>query len=157
MSETAQKTYWHAGPELPQMKDCPINPSFILEGSPKTRIAILSDGSTDASAFTVMWDCTAGRFNWSYTIDETVYVLEGAVTITLPSGTTHHLVAGSSYFFARGTTAQWRVDKYVRKVAFCHEPLSTKVLLAKRAFRAMKRVVRPGSAPERLTKMFETT
>lgn len=139
------------------MKDCPLNPALILAGAPRTRLAMLSDGSTDASAFTVMWDCTAGRFNWFYSIDETFYILEGAVTVTLPSGEVHHLVAGSSYFFGRGTTAQWQVDSYVRKIAFCHEPLSNKVFVVKRAFRALRRIVQPRSAPERLTKMFETT
>jgi uncharacterized cupin superfamily protein len=139
-----------------ELKSCPIHPSWILEGQPKARIAILSDGSSDASAFTAMWDCTAGRFNWFYSIDETVYILEGAVTLTLPSGATRHLSAGSSFFFARGTEAQWQVDSYVRKVAFCHEPMSAKVFIAKRLFRALRRAVRPGTAPAPLTKMFET-
>ncbi len=139
-----------------ELKNCPIHPSWVLEGQPRTRIAVLSDGSSDASAFTVMWDCTAGRFNWFYSIDETVYILEGAVTLTFPSGVTRQLVAGSSYFFARGTQAQWQVDSYVRKVAFCHEPMSTKVFMAKRVFRALKRAVLPGSVPPGLTKMFET-
>ncbi|MEJ0005640.1 MAG: cupin domain-containing protein [Steroidobacteraceae bacterium] len=156
VSESAQKMLWNAGPELPEFKDCPISPSLILEGAPKTRIALLSDGSSDTSAFMAMWDCTAGRFNWFYSIDETVYIMEGAVTLTFPSGATRQLVAGSTYFFARGTQAQWQVDQYVRKLAFCHEPLSTKMIIAKRAFRALRRMVRPGSAPPKLTKMFET-
>ena len=141
---------------MPELKNCPINPEWILEGQPKTRMAVLSDGSSDASAFTVMWDCSAGRFNWFYSIDETVFILEGDVTLTFPSGATRRLSPGSSYFFARGTQAQWQVDNYVRKVAFCHEPLSAKVFTIKRAFRAMKRAIRPGSAPVSLTKMFET-
>jgi uncharacterized protein len=139
-----------------ELKPCPIDPSWILEGLPTARISVLSDGSSDASAFTVMWDCTAGRFNWFYSIDETVFILEGAVTLTLPSGATRQLVAGSSYFFGRGTQAQWQVDSYVRKVAFCHEPMSAKLFTAKRLFRALKRLVRPGSAPQPLTRMFET-
>jgi hypothetical protein len=102
-----------------------------------------------------MWDCTAGRFNWFYSIDETVYILEGSVTVTLASGVKRYLTAGSSIFFARGTEAQWQVDSYVRKVAFCHEPMSAKLFFAKRLFRAMMRVIRPGSAPQPLLKMFE--
>ena len=144
-------------PPMIELKSCPIHPSWILEGLPEARIAVLSDGSSDGTAFTVMWDCTAGRFNWFYAIDETVYILEGAVTLTLESGATRRLVAGSSYFFARGTQAQWQVDSYIRKVAFCHEPMSAKLFVAKRMYRALKRVVMPGSAPQRLTKMFETS
>ena len=144
-----------ASAPIAELKNCPINPSWILAGLPNARIAMLSDGSSDASAFTVLWDCTAGRFNWFYSIDETVYILEGAVTLTLPSGAIRRLVAGSSYFFGRGTQAQWQIDSYVRKVAFCHEPMSTKLFIAKRLFRALKRALRPGTAPEPLTKMFE--
>jgi uncharacterized cupin superfamily protein len=138
-----------------EFKNAPIAPAWILEGTPKTRVAVLS-GSTDGTAFTVMWDCTAGRFNWFYAIDETVYILEGAVTLTLPSGAKRQLVAGSSYFFARGTQAEWHIDRYVRKVAFCQEPMSGKLMLAVRIFRALKRVVVPGPAPKRGLKMFET-
>jgi uncharacterized protein len=138
-----------------ELKNCPIHPSWILEGLPTARIAIISDGSSDASAFTVMWDCTAGRFNWFYSIDETLFVLEGAATVTLPSGATRYLSAGSTCFFARGTQALWQVDSYIRKVAFCHEPMSAKVFFAKRLFRGLKRVIRPGSVPQPLLKMFE--
>jgi uncharacterized protein len=142
---------------VPEMKNCPIHASWILEGLPKARVAVISDGSSDASAFTVMWDCTAGRFNWFYSIDETVYILEGAVTVTFPSGVKRHLTPGSSIFFARGTEAQWQVDNYVRKVAFCHEPMSTKLFLAKRLFRGMKRAIWPSSVPPPLLKMFEAS
>jgi hypothetical protein len=140
-----------------ELKTCPIHGSWILEGQPEARVAVLSDGSSDASAFMVMWDCTAGRFNWFYSIDETVYILEGAVTLTLPSGATRKLMAGSSHFFARGTQVQWQIDRYVRKVAFCHEPMSAKVFNAKRLFRAVKRAILPRSVPEPLLKMFETS
>ena len=138
-----------------EFKNAPIAPSWILEGTPEARFALLS-GSTDASSFTIMWECTAGRFNWYYAIDETVYILEGAVTLTHPSGATRQLVAGSTYFFPRGTQAQWQIDRYVRKIAFCQEPMSDKLMLALRIFRALKRVVVWGPAPKRGLRMFET-
>ncbi|HTB67212.1 MAG TPA: cupin domain-containing protein [Steroidobacteraceae bacterium] len=142
--------------ETCEFKNAPIAPAWILAGSPRARVALLS-GSTDGTSFTVMWDCTAGRFNWFYAIDETVYILEGAVTLTLPSGATRQLVAGSNYFFARGTQAQWQIDSYVRKVAFCQEPMSGKLMLAARIFRGLKRVVVWGPAPKRGLRMFETS
>ncbi len=142
---------------MTELKNSPIRPSWILEGTPTARVAVLSEGSTDGSAFTVMWDCTAGRFNWFYAIDETVHILEGDVILTLPSGATLQLVAGSTHFFGRGTQARWQVDRYVRKVAFCHEPMSAKLMAAQRVFRTLKRVVRLESAPQSRLKMFETT
>jgi hypothetical protein len=139
-----------------ELRDTPIRPAWILEGTPKARTKILSEGSTDGTAFMVMWDCTAGRFNWFYDVDETVYILEGSVALTLPSGATHRLVAGSTYYFAHGTQAQWRVDQYIRKVAFCHAPMSAKLRLAKRMFSTLKRLGRPGSPAEDRSKMFES-
>jgi hypothetical protein len=139
-----------------EFKNAPIAPSWILEGTPTARSALLS-GSTDASGFTIMWECTAGRFNWYYAIDETVYILEGAVTLTHPSGAKRQLAAGSTYFFPRGTQAEWQIDSYVRKIAFCQEPMSDKLMLLLRIFRALKRVVVWGPPPKRGLKMFETT
>jgi uncharacterized cupin superfamily protein len=140
---------------MADLRSAPIAPAWILEGTPTARITVLS-ASTDSTAFTIMWDCTAGRFNWYYAIDETVYILEGAVTLTHPSGETRRLTAGSTYFFARGTQAQWQIDSYVRKLAFCQEPMSDKLMFALRVFRAVKRVVVPGPEPKRGIKMFET-
>jgi len=138
-----------------QLRPISIPASWVLEGTPKTRVKVLSEGSTDESAFTIMWDCTTGRFNWFYSIDETVYILEGAVTLKLPSGETHHLVAGSTYFFALGTQAEWTVSQYVRKVAFCHSPMPAKLRLAKRLYKAVRRSVGMGPKDTRRIKMFD--
>jgi uncharacterized cupin superfamily protein len=123
-----------------QFSPSPINPAWILEGTPVARNALLSF-SPDGSASTLFWDCTAGRFNWYYTADETVCVLEGGVTIKEPSGTIHRLGAGDTIYFPAGTHAEWIVDHYIRKVAFCRTPLPGPVDFAKRVLRRLKRLV----------------
>ena len=62
------------------LKPAPINADWIIEGAPVARNALLSR-SEDGSAFTLIWDCTAGLFEWRYSIDETVYILEGSVIV----------------------------------------------------------------------------
>ncbi len=58
----------------------PIAPSWILAGAPQARCAELSR-SRDGSAVTLLWDCTAGEFEWTYLDDETVHILEGEAII----------------------------------------------------------------------------
>jgi len=48
----------------------PIQAAWILDGNPVARAELLSS-SADGTASTYFWDCTAGRFNWFYSFDET--------------------------------------------------------------------------------------
>jgi uncharacterized protein len=118
-----------------------INPNWILEGNPVTRNKFLSS-SADGTASTWLWDCTAGKFNWFYDIDETVFLLEGSVIIKDGSGgEARHLSAGDTVFFPAGSKAEWTVERYVRKVAFLRTPLPRPVLIARRVYRSLKRLV----------------
>src|SRR6202041_2642058 len=98
-----------------------IQSSWILEGEPLARLELLSS-SADGTASTYFWDCTAGRFNWFYSFDETLHILEGAVTLKFPTGASQRVVAGDTIFFPAGSSAEWTVDNYVRKLAFCRTP-----------------------------------
>jgi uncharacterized cupin superfamily protein len=122
----------------------PIQPGWILEGKPIARLALLSS-SADGTASTYFWDCTAGRFNWFYSFDETFHVLEGEVTLKYPSGTSHRVAAGDTVFFPAGSSAEWTVDKYIRKLAFCRTPVPRYLTLARQVARRLKRVVRGSS------------
>src|ERR1700739_71802 len=95
----------------------PIRPDWILEGNPTARNKLLSS-SADGTASTLIWDCTAGRFNWFYGVGETVYVIEGGVVVTDVTGTARRLRAGDTIFFPAGSRAEWHVEDYIRKIAF---------------------------------------
>ncbi len=116
-------------------KPAPINADWIIEGAPIARNALLSR-SEDGSAFTLIWDCTAGLFEWRYNIDETVYILEGSVIVEDAAGGTRRLEAGATAFFPSGSRAVWRVDSYARKVAFCRKPMARGYLFAKKVAKA---------------------
>ena len=116
----------------------PIYRDWILEGDPVARNTVLSS-SADGTSSTLIWDCTAGRFNWIYDIDETIYVIEGSVVIKDPSGTSCRLSVGDTIFFPAGARAEWHVENYIRKIAFCRTPLPRSVVFAKRAYRFLKR------------------
>jgi uncharacterized cupin superfamily protein len=125
----------------------PINPEWILAGEPKARIELLSS-SADGTASTYFWDCTAGRFNWFYSFDETFHILEGEVTLKGPSGNSQRVAMGDTVFFPAGSSAEWTVEKYVRKLAFCRSPMPAYLIHARGMFRRVKRLLRGGSAPE---------
>jgi uncharacterized cupin superfamily protein len=115
----------------------PICDSWILDGNPVARNAQLFK-SHDGTAYTLIWDCTAGTFNWFYDQDETFQVLEGNAVLT--TGTeTREIGPGSVVFFPSGSRATWRIDKYIRKVAFVRQSIPKPVGLALRIWRRASR------------------
>ena len=115
----------------------PIRAAWIIEGNPVARLELLSR-SADGTASTYYWDCTAGRFNWYYAFDETLHILEGCVSLKDPSGRSRLVSAGDVVFFPAGSSAEWTVDKYVRKLAFCRTPLPRYFVLVRSIGRALK-------------------
>lgn len=96
-------------------KSCPIDPSWITEGTPRTYVSPLAD-SRDGSLSVGFWRCTAGRFTWRYSVDEDICILEGSALIRGTSGVWQHVRPGDSVTFPKGSTADWIVDDFVRKV-----------------------------------------
>jgi uncharacterized protein len=123
-----------------KLNPSPIYPNWVIEGNPIARNKVLSS-SADGTASTLLWDCTAGRFNWFYDVDETLYVIEGAVVVKDVTGASRRLSAGDIIFFPAGARAEWHVEKYVRKIAFCRTPLPRPLVFAKRGFRFLKRLM----------------
>jgi uncharacterized cupin superfamily protein len=116
-----------------------------LDGNPVARAELLSS-SADGTASTYFWDCTAGRFNWFYSFDETFHILEGAVTLKYPSGVSRRVGTGDTVFFPAGSSAEWTVDRYVRKLAFCRTPVPGYLTFARQVVRRLRRAIR-GAAP----------
>jgi uncharacterized protein len=134
----AVETSFRMGSSPANFTPQPIRREWILEGNPIARIELLSS-SADGTASTYFWDCTAGRFNWFYTFDETLLLLEGGVSLKLPGGMSRRLTAGDVIFFPSGATAEWNVDAYVRKLAFCRSPLPEVLNRARRLARWIRR------------------
>jgi uncharacterized cupin superfamily protein len=134
------------GTSSPNLKPNPIQASWILEGEPVARIELLSS-SADGTASTYFWDCTAGRFNWFYGFDETFHILEGTVTLKQPSGAMRRVGPGDTVFFPVGSSAEWTVENYVRKLAFCRAPVPPYINVPRQWARRLKRAVL-GGGPE---------
>jgi len=101
-----------------QLLPAPINPDWIIEGNPQARNAVLST-SRDGCASTILWECTAGRFEWQYDIDETIHILDGSVVLESRRMRATRVGPGDVVFFKRGSRVRWHVEDHVRKLAFC--------------------------------------
>ena len=49
------------------LKPSPIEPSWIIEGNPVAQASLLSK-SDDGQAWTVVWQCSKGTFDWYYDV-----------------------------------------------------------------------------------------
>jgi uncharacterized cupin superfamily protein len=114
-----------------ELKPAPIEPSWIIEGNPTASNATLSR-SMDGMASTIVWQCTEGKFNWHYDIDETIHILEGSVVIESDGMKPTRFGPGDVIFFKNGASARWHVEGHVRKLAFCRRTQPRLVGLALR-------------------------
>lgn len=116
-----------------RLEPAPIRADWVLEGRPIARSAELSR-SADGMAMTAVWDCTAGAFDWHFGGDETVLILEGEVVVD----GVRTLRAGDVAFFPAGSRARWKVPVYVKKLAFCRDPVPRPLRLLVQVFRRLR-------------------
>jgi hypothetical protein len=119
-----------------------IEPSWIIEGNPATQQTVLSK-SADRQAWTMIWQCSEGKFNWYYDYDETVLILEGSAIIEDETMPPTRFGPGDVIYFRSGAHAKWHVEDHVRKLAFFRraQPIPLRFVLA--AFSKIKRTLMP--------------
>jgi uncharacterized cupin superfamily protein len=120
----------------------PIEPSWIIEGNPVAQASLLSK-SADGQAFTVVWQCSEGKFHWYYDYDETILILEGSIVIESDEMSPTSYGAGDVVFFKKGAHARWHVESEVRKLAFCRKTQPVLLSYALRASSKIKRALVP--------------
>jgi uncharacterized cupin superfamily protein len=115
-----------------------IPPGWILSGSPEARGRNLVR-SRDWAARIVAWDCTAGQFVWHYSEDEVIIVVSGDAVLLQDNGQERRFGPGDVAFFPAGTSAKWRVDHYISKIAILREPMWRPMGFALKAFNTLLR------------------
>jgi len=119
----------------------PISHDWVLDGKPETRSKELAR-SHDRTSYVTVWDCTAGRFNWHYSKDETLVVISGEAFISDENGVERPIGPGDVVFFQAGTSAAWRVPNYIKKVAFLRHTMPRTLGLCVIAWNLFLRKVR---------------
>jgi len=122
----------------------PLPGDWVLEGEPRTSVMHHST-SRDGMATTVVWECTPGSFTWSYDCDETLYIIEGAATLTEPAGGRHSIGPGSIIYCPAGYVIRWDVSHTLRKVATERRTLPRSAVLAMVISQTIRRLL--GHAP----------
>jgi len=120
----------------------PIEPFWIIEGSPVAQWCVLSK-SADGLASTMVWECSEGKFDWYYDFDETIMILEGSIVLESDTMRPTRYGPGDMVFFRDGAHARWHVEGHVRKLAFCRTTQPFVMGFALRAFNKMKRMLMP--------------
>jgi uncharacterized protein len=98
-----------------------VDSSWVISGSPVFRANVFQQ-SRHAATLSGVWECVGpAKFEWRYGVDESIYILEGAVEIEY-LGRKIRLVAGDSTHFAAGTKAVWTVSDRVKKTYYINRP-----------------------------------
>ncbi len=121
-----------------------INPADIEEGAPVAKVLTLTR-SPDTRLASGLWECTAGKFKWTFWLDEILYVLDGEAIVREEGGAVHHLHPGEVAYFPFGLVARWEIPSFIRKLFVVREPAGTG-----RIARAKKRLEIALRAPVRL-------
>ena len=117
----------------------PIEPSWIIEGKPDATWCVLSK-SADGLASTMVWHCTAGKFNWYYDFDETILILEGGIVLESDTMAPTRYGPGDVIFFKDGAHARWHVESHVKKLAFCRKTQPVWLGFALRVFLKLRKM-----------------
>ncbi|WP_372702964.1 cupin domain-containing protein [Bradyrhizobium sp. Bra64] len=136
--------------EMVNLKPAPIEPSWIIEGNPEACSHLVST-SACKTAWTMIWSCTQGKFNWHYDFDETVVILEGSILLEVDGAPPTRYGVGDVIVFRTGARAKWHVEDSVKKVAFCRLNNPSPLGLAIRAANKLKSLMPSQPAASRLT------
>ncbi len=120
----------------------PIEPSWIIDGNPVAQSALLSK-SADGLSWTVVWQCSEGKFNWHYDIDESLVILEGSIVLESDTMPPTRYGPGDTILFRNGAHARWHVERSVRKLAFCRKTPPVWVGFGLQLFSKIKRTIMP--------------
>jgi uncharacterized cupin superfamily protein len=111
----------------------------VLSGTPEMRTKSVAR-SHDWTSNMVIWECTAGSFNWHYSQDEMLVIVSGEAVITTQKGEERLLGLGDFAYFPAGMTCAWRVPHYVRKVAIVRETIWRPLGFGLKAFNKLLRL-----------------
>lgn len=100
----------------PKLRPAPFPAAWVRDGKPQAAAQPLWK-SDDSTASTLIWECSAGTFDWFYREEETVHILEGEVDVVIEGGLSFRLSAGDTAVFRAGCHAVWSIPNRVRKIA----------------------------------------
>ena len=89
----------------------------VLSGDPQHR-GRHDLGTFDTPLQVGVWECTPGKFEYTYPDDEFCTLLDGHIKVTDADGNIHEFKTGDSFFTVQGEKVTWEVIETIRKVFF---------------------------------------
>jgi|SRR5579862_869175 len=129
-----------ADPQKVDLEPDPIPAEWILSGAPKGSSKIIARNQ-DSLLTVVVWECTAGTFNWNYAKDEILFVVSGEANLVNEKGHTRRFGPGDVVFFPAGTACTWVVHDRIRKVAVLKESVWRPLGLGIGIWRRIRRAI----------------
>ncbi|MDP6818561.1 MAG: cupin domain-containing protein [Alphaproteobacteria bacterium] len=103
----------------PPMADLPfVN---ILEGNPE-HVGRFDVGGFGFRTMAGVWQCTPGKFEYTYPGDEICTILEGKLRTVDEDGKTHDYGPGDIFYTRKGEVATWEIFETIYKVFYIHDP-----------------------------------
>jgi uncharacterized cupin superfamily protein len=76
----------------------------------------IKEGTPDDEVTAGYWSCDVGRYEFAFDYDEFVYIIRGAMTVTVHgTGATHVLSEGDTAHFPQGVTTTWEITRPIVK------------------------------------------
>jgi uncharacterized cupin superfamily protein len=111
-----------ADPADVELAPAAIHPDRIIEGTPQACAKCVAR-SADGTSSVVVWSCTIGRFQWLYSVDETLHIISGEVFVADEKGAVRRLGPGDVAYFPAGSRSVWHVTEEVKKLAVCRHSM----------------------------------
>ncbi len=91
----------------------------VLEGNPEPA-GRFDVGGPETRTMVGVWQCTPGKFEYTYPGDEICTLLAGRIRLTDEDGKVHEYTAGDTFYTRKGEVAVWEVIETMRKIFFVH-------------------------------------
>ena len=145
-----------AAPADVDLDPAPIPADWIIEGNPQARSRRLAS-SADGTSTIMAWSCTAGRFKWHYTVDETIHLISGEVFVTDEKDNVRRVGPGDMVFFPAGAVSTWYIPDHVRKFAVCRHSMPRIAGFALRAFNKIVGIITGSDSGSALESVSQTS
>ena len=109
---------WEGVDPWPPFDDLPF--VTTTEGNPQ-HSGRFDQGGFGARTMVGVWECTEGKFEYTYPGDEICTLLEGHIRVTEKDGSVHEHKAGDTFFTVKNETVNWEVVEKIRKIFFIHD------------------------------------
>ncbi|MFK7938615.1 MAG: cupin domain-containing protein [Roseovarius sp.] len=101
----------------PKMAPSDMTDASAFTSADQTELNHTHFNTDDESILTGTWECAPCIEDIpAYPVHEMMTIVSGKITLTHPDGTKEHLIAGDTFFIAKGAPVVWEITETLRKI-----------------------------------------